>query len=209
MMVSVQTYGLNSVDYCVLGFMALSGIIGFVRGFVLEFFSICAWALAFVGAKLMFPHANKFLAEYIANEVLLCATCWFVSYACSFVVLTVIKHLAAIAVKGSHLSSLDRLIGFPFGVVRGFFIIIACLFVFLLFSLENVPDCLGQSRCYPFFNTMVHTVFRYLDISLDALREKTADVKTKVTESDWSHEAQEAERQVEVLSNPIPKQTDE
>ncbi|MDR1031605.1 MAG: CvpA family protein [Holosporales bacterium] len=208
-MASIQTYGLNLVDYCVLGFMALSGIIGFVRGFVLEFFGICAWALAFVGAKLIFPHANQFLAGHITNEVLLCATCWFISYTCAFIVLTVIKHLAAIAVKGSHLSSLDRLIGFPFGIVRGFFIITACLFVFLLFSLENVPGCLSQSRCYPFFNTTVRTIFRYLDISLGALKEKMADVKAKVVEADWSDESQETEKQVEVLSNLVPKQTDE
>ncbi|MDR1475048.1 MAG: CvpA family protein [Holosporales bacterium] len=210
-MISVQAYELNFVDYSVLGFMALSGIIGFVRGFVLEFFGICSWVLAFVGAKLMFACVNQFFAEHINNEALLCATDWFVSYSCAFIILTIIKHLAAMAIKGSHVSGLDRLIGFPFGMARGFIIISVFLFVFLLFSLENTPECFFKSRCYPFFNATVRIIFRCLEISPQELREKIENVKAKITESDWSQELKETEKQVEVLSNPEPKQpeTDE
>ncbi len=210
-MISVQTATLNLVDYFALGFVVLSGIIGFARGFVLEFLGICTWALSFVGARIIFPYLQPIITPYISDEMLLNGICWFVSYLSAFVLLTLIKYFTSLAVRGSNLSGVDRIIGFPLGALRGFFMLVVFLFVFSLFSMGEVPEYLSQARCFPLLNKTVQLIQQRLGICFSELKGKISEMGNSINnnEDPWSQQLENVERQVESISSPIPKHPDE
>jgi len=126
---------MNSLDIIVLAILAASTLLGLTRGFVREVFSLAAWVLAFIGARLlgpvlapMMPGADNPGLQYAAALVLV------------FVVILVgaglLGGVLAGLVKLAGLGVYDRLLGMMFGVVRGG---AALLGLALLAGLTAVP----------------------------------------------------------------------
>ena len=125
------------VDYFVLGIIAISILVGAIRGFIKEAFSLAVWAAAFLVA---FQYSGT-LALQLESHIELPSVRTSLAFAGLFIsVLLVgglITFLLGKLVEKTGLSGTDRLLGGVFGGVRGVVII---LFMMLAAGLTPIPQ---------------------------------------------------------------------
>jgi membrane protein required for colicin V production len=109
---------MNWADYCIIGALAISVLMGLWRGFIGEVLALACWVLAFwfawrFGDKL----AQQFSAIDEPSVRLL------LGYAICFVAVliagAIVSFLMRKLIAGSGLSGSDRMLGMVFGLVRG------------------------------------------------------------------------------------------
>ena len=121
---------LNGIDWLLLGVIALSAVMGLMRGLVVEVLSLVVWVAAFWLAFVYGGHVSTLLEGSIASP----SARMFLSYAVLFVAALVIGGIVTWLIgrllKLSGLGGIDRLLGLLFGLVRG--AALACVLVLLL-----------------------------------------------------------------------------
>ena len=125
------------VDYAVLGIIIVSILVGSLRGFIKEVFSLAVWAAAFLVA---FQYSGA-LAMMLESHIELPSARTSLAFAGLFLsVLLVgglITFLVGKLVEKTGLSGTDRLLGGVFGAFRGLILI---LFIMLVAGLTPVPQ---------------------------------------------------------------------
>jgi membrane protein required for colicin V production len=122
----------SSVDLAALAVVIVSGAVAFFRGFVREVLSIAAWAGAGAAAwwgysrDMRWLHVSGFLSLPADADVWATSIALFIV---TLIVLWVIAGSIGHAVKASALGSVDRSLGFLFGVVRGVIILIGAYLI--------------------------------------------------------------------------------
>ncbi len=127
---------LSAVDWVLLGVVALSALMGAMRGIVVEVLSLVVWIAAF---WLAFSYGAAISGLFTA-QVHDAAARLLVAYALVFIAAliigSVVTWLVGKLVRSIGLGGIDRLLGMLFGVVRGF--ALACVLVLLL-GLTGLP----------------------------------------------------------------------
>jgi len=125
------------VDYAVLGIIVISILVGALRGFIKEVFSLAVWAAAFLVA---FQYSGA-LAMMLESHVELPSARTSLAFAGLFLVVLLIGGLITFLigklVEKTGLSGTDRLLGGVFGALRGLILI---LVVMLVAGLTPVPQ---------------------------------------------------------------------
>jgi membrane protein required for colicin V production len=139
---------LNPFDFIVGATVLLSALLAFVRGFTREFLSFFAWAGAGVAAYFAFPYLQPFAQQQVQGKVYADALAIGGGFFLALLVLTIIGHQLSGKVKDSRLSSIDRSLGFAFGLVRGAVIVsLAWLFITWLYPTEaERPDWVRTAK---------------------------------------------------------------
>ena len=126
-----------TVDYIILGIIALSAVISLVRGFVKEAFSLFIWISAFWLSWMFFRDLAALLIQWIS----LPSARLGISFALIMIVVLIIGgiigYLLSKLVEHTGLSGTDRLLGVFFGVARG--VVIVAILI-LLAGLTPVPE---------------------------------------------------------------------
>jgi membrane protein required for colicin V production len=108
----------NWADYCILGVLALSVVIGLWRGFISEVMALACWAAAFWVAWIF---GERLAAQFTSIEVP--SVRLLLGYGICFIGVLIAGALVAFVVRklvaGSGLSGTDRLLGMLFGLARG------------------------------------------------------------------------------------------
>lgn len=115
----------NAFDMLTAAILVASGIFAFRRGLVREIMSLGTWVLASVFAFSFYPMARPFLEEYIKNAMLADAATAIGLFCIAIVTLVPLGDYLTGLIKTPTLSSIDRSLGFVFGLIRGF--VIMCL----------------------------------------------------------------------------------
>jgi membrane protein required for colicin V production len=106
------------VDYCIIGVLALSALMGLLRGFIGEVLALACWIAAFWVAWVFGPQLAAALTAIDAPSAR-----YLLGYAICFMAVliagAILSYLMRKLVSGSGLSGSDRLLGMVFGVVRG------------------------------------------------------------------------------------------
>jgi membrane protein required for colicin V production len=121
---------LSSVDWVLLGVLALSALLGVLRGFVAEVLSMVVWVAAFWLAFAYGADAAQMLQPQIqdaAGRLLLAYALVFIA---AMVVGSVMTWLAGTMVKSVGLGGVDRFLGLLYGLVRG--VVLGCVLVLVL-----------------------------------------------------------------------------
>ncbi len=114
---------LNTLDYIFLVTILLSGVLAAMRGFVRELVTLVAWVGAWFAGTLYYkpmrPIADQFVkaplfAEWAARGLM---------FLLSLIVLLIAGHFVCKLIKGQVLTTIDRSMGFLFGLARGALII--------------------------------------------------------------------------------------
>jgi membrane protein required for colicin V production len=116
-------------DYVILAIIALSSLVGVLRGFIKEVFSLAVWAAAFLVAW----HFSGDVAEWMSDAVTLPSARLAMGFAGLFVAVLLVgglaNYLLGKLVASTGLSGTDRLLGGVFGAARGLVLVVAVLLV--------------------------------------------------------------------------------
>ncbi len=116
-------------DYVILGTIAISILVGALRGFLKEVFSIMVWAAAFIIAYQYGGDISALMDDHISLPSARIA----MGFSGLFIVVLLIggllNYLLGRLVESTGLSGTDRLLGGVFGAARGLALVIAVLLV--------------------------------------------------------------------------------
>ena len=140
---------LNNLDVVFLVIVGVSALVAIARGVTKELLSITGWILAAVSVYYLLPVVDPIMQKYIASGVLsnLVSGMVILILFCIFWVLAVDK--ISTQIRFSKLSSLDRILGFIFGIFRG--VIIVILLQIMISSLipeESQKGVFAESRYF-------------------------------------------------------------
>jgi membrane protein required for colicin V production len=148
---------MTGFDYVVFLIVAVCAVGGFFRGFVEEVLALAAWCLALFAMRYGHEPLTLLLAPYLMNEtgagVLAFVLLLLVPYLLGKYVASAIGN----ASRTSVLGPIDRLLGFGFGAIKGF-VIMVLAFSLVVFCYDVVwgpdgrPVWISQARTYPFLN---------------------------------------------------------
>ena len=156
---------LTYLDAALLGVAVLSGLLAMYRGFTREVLSILSWVAA-LAAVLYFVLYHKPAAEQLAKQYLSSmeakqgtAVVQILMGAIIFLIVLVVVHLITARVSDSILDSrvgmVDRLLGFVFGAVRGFVLIVIPFMFYEAFYPDpaNQAPWVRQSKSLPYIKS--------------------------------------------------------
>jgi len=117
------------LDIGLLAFLALSMVVGLIRGFAFELLSLAGWFAAYFAARYGTPLAQPWLHIGEPGSSLNYGA----TFACVFLVALVIWSIAArlvrALIRATPLSPIDRLLGAGFGLVRGVVVLLIAALV--------------------------------------------------------------------------------
>lgn len=166
---------MNWVDYAVLAIVALSVVIGVVRGFVREVLSLLVWAAAFWVAFMFVDPLSLWLARWIALPSAQVVAAFAMLFLATLAIGGMINYLASELVARTGLGGTDRMVGVAFGAVRGMAVVVVLV---LLAGFTPLPrdGWWQQSALLPVFERSAHWAARYLPRALgDRLDYRPAD----------------------------------
>ncbi|HSF94082.1 MAG TPA: CvpA family protein [Thermohalobaculum sp.] len=146
------------VDIAIVVITVLSGLLASSRGFTREMFAIGGWIVAAVAAFYGAPVLEPLLREAPVVGEKLAASCvlsilsaFTIVLAIALAILSVFTPIISHIVLDSALGSLDRLLGFLFGVARGVLLIAVAFLIYTHFS--------GEVRWAPLDNATLRALF--------------------------------------------------
>jgi membrane protein required for colicin V production len=150
---------MNWVDLVVLGMIAISGLLAFMRGLVREVLGLGAWVVAAIVASPygVFPYIDPWVRKQINDTTVADAVAIGVVFIVVLIVLSMIAGALSNAVQGVGLGGLDRTLGLVFGVGRGALLLcVAYILAGLAVAVDQWPAPILEARSLP-------TVYRGAD----------------------------------------------
>ena len=148
---------MNSADYVIVAVILLSAVIGTARGFLREAISFAAWVIALFVAwhfsDLVEPHLGGLLAGSDVRP-------WAARVIIVLLILvlgSVVGALLAHFVRLSIFSGTDRLLGFLFGLLRGFVLLGVFVILGQLLRLQG-EHWWGHSTLIPYGESIANGV---------------------------------------------------
>jgi membrane protein required for colicin V production len=146
----MEVAGFNLVDLIVVAVILLSGIFALARGFVKEVLSIVSWVGAVFATLHGYNVANAFVHQFIDSPMIAMAIAGGGLFLVTLFTLSFISGLVANRVRGSVVGSVDRSLGFVFGLVRGFVLVsIAYLALSWVLPPEEQPKWVRAAKTMP------------------------------------------------------------
>lgn len=209
-----QTSSMNIFDIFVVLVLLASGVFAFRRGLVSEILSLGTWVLASVFAWSFFDVTRPLLHEQIQNDMLADAATGLGLFCLAIIILIPLGDYLLSYVKGPTLSSIDRSLGFVFGIVRGF--LIMCLLFLVVTYIwpepkenENEetkkteqPKWLAQAKTKP----ALHYGMEMIKSLVPEDAEKTLTESLNKSKEAATEAAEKAKR-LEEISVPVPVYT--
>lgn len=125
------------LDVALFFIVVISGLLAMTRGFLREFFSIVAWAAAVVAVVVLYfplePQAIKLITNDIVAKIALAATL----FLGTLILVSILSYVITDKLLDSKIGALDRTLGFIFGAIRGFLLVVACYLLLLLFESDE------------------------------------------------------------------------
>ncbi len=180
--------------------MLLSGLIGFMRGFVHEILGIAAWGGAVFAALYGLVWARPFARDLIPLTWAADAAAVVVIFLVTLLVLSMLFRAVAHMLRTSLFSSLDCSLGFLFGLARGALVVsLAYLLVESLMQPTDHPSWLRGARS---LFLMQHGAALIRAVVPDELSGKARSTTAAAVER--VRQMKEAEKTYQQLSNPLP-----
>ncbi|MBX9883783.1 MAG: CvpA family protein [Novosphingobium sp.] len=197
---------MTGFDYVVFLIVAVCAVGGFFRGFVEEVLSLIAWCVGLFAVRYGHEPLTHLLAPYLKNET--------GAGVLAFAILTIVPFFAAKmlassigrASRNSVLGPIDRLLGFGFGAIKGF-VIMVLGFSLLVFGYDIVwgpdgrPTWISAARTYPFLNAASEELMTIIDDrrveAAEAARQAQADKDSELAKATRKAARKAAQRALE------------
>lgn len=120
------------VDWALLAVLAISVVIGLVRGFVFECLSLAGWLVAWFAAQWGAPWVATQLPVSDSTSAMSHGAAFLLAFVAALVVWALLSRLVRMLIHATPLSIPDRLLGAGFGALRGGVLLLALCTVVLL-----------------------------------------------------------------------------
>ena len=125
------------IDYAIIGLILISSIIGLVRGFIREAFSLVLWVFAIWVGLTFSRDFSSFLEGLISYPSARIAAAFAVLFFLTLIMGAIISYLLGELVKKTGLTGSDRFAGMIFGIVRG---LVVVAIIIMLAGLTPLPE---------------------------------------------------------------------
>jgi membrane protein required for colicin V production len=148
---------MTGFDYIVFLVVGLAAIAGFFRGFVEEVLALAAWCVALLAVHYGHAALTGALAPHVGGETAAGVLAFIILLAVPYFGTKLVARQMGSASRGSMLGPIDRVLGFGFGAVKGF-VVMVLAFSLVVFAYDVVwgpkgrPAWIKDARTYPFLN---------------------------------------------------------
>lgn len=152
---------INAVDIGVLIILLASALLALLRGFFAEVLLIASLVGAFFATLYGDQAVRPFFDAQIENDLIATGATWGAIFVPTFILLSVLNHFLAQALKVSSLSAADRSLGVLFGLLRGAAIVSLAYLVLVSFAdREKVDGWMDNAATQPFLESGAKLLLR-------------------------------------------------
>ena len=156
---------LGWVDIGLMLFMALSVVVGLMRGVVFEILALAGWVVAYIAAQLLTPLVQPHTSIGQPGSALNHAVAFASVFLVSLVLWGLGARLVRVLICATPLSSLDRLLGAGFGLVRGLLVSLVLALVLGFTPVAKWPSW-QRSQGAAWLNAVVKEIMPWLPIEV-------------------------------------------
>ena len=149
---------LNIVDFVAIIVLVISGGLATLRGMTREILGLAGWPISIVAARMTAPHLEPILTEFIRVEGISEALAWGVPFIVVVVLWFAFSSLISSGLSKAGLGGLDRWLGFLFGLIRGF-VIVLVIYVGAVVAAEGedkLPSIVIDAQITPVLRESAH-----------------------------------------------------
>ena len=138
------------VDLAIVGVIAVSAILAFIRGFSREALGVGSWLGAGAIAVWAFPFARERVKALVEKPDLVDPIAFLAVFFVALMVCLLVSHWIAALIRMSVLGGLDRSLGLVFGVLRGAALVVFAYVAFgMVVPVDRWPPPVQQARALP------------------------------------------------------------
>jgi membrane protein required for colicin V production len=135
------------VDLVVLGVLAVSAALAFMRGLVREVLGVGAWVGAVILAVKALPLVREPVRNWVNEPAWVDPLAFVGVFLLVLILLSVVARLIGSTVRGSMLGGVDRSLGLVFGLARGAaLVILAYILAGMAISADQWPEAVREAR---------------------------------------------------------------
>ncbi|MDR3500865.1 MAG: CvpA family protein [Parvibaculum sp.] len=150
-------------DGIVIAVLAISSVLALLRGFTNEVLSILAWVVGALAALWLFPYATPIFRSFIGTEWLAAVVAALAIFIVGYLLVAAFTmrwadHMLALFEQAE---TLDKTLGFLFGLVRGLLIVTVAylFFAWLVPNPADQPDWIRNAKLRPLVESSAATLF--------------------------------------------------
>lgn len=155
---SFDLSALTLIDYATIVLLLISGGLATLRGMTRELLGLAGWPISIFAAKFSAPYLEPMLTDLIKVEGISTALAWGVPFVIVVVLWFAFASLVSPGLSKAGLGGLDRWLGFLFGLIRGF-VIVVILYIGAAVVAEGedrLPDVVAESAVTPMLRDSAH-----------------------------------------------------
>lgn len=172
---------MTGLDYVVLIFLGIGAVGGFMRGFIEEVLSLASWCLALLAVHYFHAPLTEWLSGHLPTETGAGVLAFFLLLLIPYIAVRMIARRMGSASRDSAIGPIDRVLGFGFGAVKGFIIVVlgysVVVFAYdLVWGEDGRPQWIVESRAYPFLNAASEELLTMISERREAAAEQAKEV---------------------------------
>ena len=145
------------IDWVFSGIIILFAIGGVIKGFIDNVFGKIAFVAGIILAYLFYKNIAGSLLKDVKNAYVANGLAFLLIFVVVFLVIKIIQMIVAKVFEWSILKSLDRTLGFFFGMVEGAAVVCLIIFIINAQPFFNPSNILNGSFYYGIVNSLFHS----------------------------------------------------
>ena len=155
---SFDIAALNIVDFATIIVLVISGVLATLRGLTREIMGLAGWPISIVAARLTAPYLEPLLTNTIRVEGISSALAWGIPFIVVVVLWFAFASVVSPGLSKAGLGGLDRWLGFLFGLIRGF-VIVLVIYIGAVIAAEGedrLPGLVTDAQIVPALRESAH-----------------------------------------------------
>lgn len=172
---------LNNLDIIILIILGLSSLIALSRGLIKEVLSIIGWVLGSAAVIYLLPVFTPITKEYIASGMIAGVVTSIFILILFMVIWILLTGNIVGKVRSSKLSSVDRVLGLFFGIMRAFLLVVLLnILISWMMPKDRQPETFKNSRYFQLAGEFAQPIENLIPKeTLDTIRSKAVEVGSK------------------------------
>lgn len=157
---SFEIAALNLVDFAAIIILVISGILATLRGLTREIMGLVGWPISIIAAKLAAPLLDPLLIDMVKVDGISQALAWGIPFIIVVILWFALSSVVSPGLSKAGLGGFDRWLGFIFGLVRGFLVVLIIYAgaVVAADGDDNLPSIVGKAQITPMLRGTAQTL---------------------------------------------------